>query len=563
MSIVFSDNILETDPNENAINLTTANLDVIINPNVHITATGTNSIGIASTASGQTLTISSGTKVSGAAQGLNFAGNNNSVHNAGKITGAASVFLGGPVTTGNQLVNDGEITTSDVRAIIMGDGSFMNRGTVNGLVDLQSVLNTNGTRGIIENSGTMTQGSTGNPDRYCISVSGAYLSADVRNTGLIDGNIKLGSTTLYGDIYDGRNGRITGFVDLNGGDDRAYGNAKYDETFLGGQGNDTIDGGGGNDVALYSNSRASYEIVTINGVTTVVGRVGKDAGTDMLTNVRFLKFTDKTVMLYNTKPDSIALKQSAFAEDMRANTVITTLSAHDADGDALTYTLNDPSGTFRIDGNALVLLKSLDYETRTSYAVTVEAKDAYGLATSQTLTLTVNNILETTARTLTGTAGADSLTGENGNDLISGLAGRDALNGLGGKDRINGGAGRDMLTGGGDQDIFVFDAKLAKTNTANKRYNLDRITDFSVKDDTIHLKKSVFKGITKKGVLSKGAFYASTKSAAHDADDRIIYNKKTGALLYDRDGSDHHYGAIQIATLSTKLGLKNTDFFVI
>jgi Ca2+-binding RTX toxin-like protein len=63
--------------------------------------------------------------------------------------------------------------------------------------------------------------------------------------------------------------------------------------------------------------------------------------------------------------------------------------------------------------------------------------------------------------------------------------------------------------------------------------------------------------------LSKGAFYASTKSAAHDASDRIVYNKNTGAVPYDQDGSGHRYEAIQIATLSTKLGLTNKDFFVI
>jgi Ca2+-binding RTX toxin-like protein len=84
-----------------------------------------------------------------------------------------------------------------------------------------------------------------------------------------------------------------------------------------------------------------------------------------------------------------------------------------------------------------------------------------------------------------------------------------------------------------------------------------------VADDTIHLTKGIFKGIAKTGVLSKGAFYAGTKSAAHDASDRIVYNKNTGAVLYDQDGSGHRYQAIQIATLATKLGLTNKDFFVI
>jgi Ca2+-binding RTX toxin-like protein len=144
--------------------------------------------------------------------------------------------------------------------------------------------------------------------------------------------------------------------------------------------------------------------------------------------------------------------------------------------------------------------------------------------------------------------------------MLFGFAGRDTLSGLGGNDRLSGGLGNDTLIGGTGQDVFVFDAKIAKTTAKNKTYNLDRITDFSVADDTIQLTKSVFSHIAKKGVLAKDAYY--TGVAAHDASDRIIYNKNTGALYYDDDGIGAH-AAIQIATLSTKLLLTNRDFYVV
>jgi Ca2+-binding RTX toxin-like protein len=353
-----------------------------------------------------------------------------------------------------------------------------------------------------------------------------------------------------------------------GGDDAFIGNAA-DNTFTGSRGNDTFDGGGGQDTAVFSGPARDYTITDLGSHRFKVTDLDERRdGEDTLKDIRILKFANKTDVLWNTKPDGIALSQTSFAENTLANTVITTLSAHDADGDALTYTLTDPTGTFRLDGPALVLLKALDYETRTSYSVTVESKDAYGLATTQTFTITVADVADTpdTPRdaplVLTGTSGANSLIGQGNNDILSGQSGKDRLYGYGGNDTLSGGLGNDTLSGGTGSDIFVFDTKLSKTNKLNKQQNLDRISDFTVVDDTIHLKKSVFSKIAKKGVLTKDAFYASTKSAAHDASDRIVYNKKTGALFYDKDGTGAHE-AIQIATLSTKLGLTHKDFFVI
>ena len=62
---------------------------------------------------------------------------------------------------------------------------------------------------------------------------------------------------------------------------------------------------------------------------------------------------------------------------------------------------------------------------------------------------------------------------------------------------------------------------------------MDRIVDFKAVDDTVRLENQVF-GALATGLLSSTAFF--TGPAAHDATDRIIYNKTTGALLYDADG---------------------------
>ncbi|MGO4574405.1 calcium-binding protein, partial [Microvirga sp. 2TAF3] len=89
----------------------------------------------------------------------------------------------------------------------------------------------------------------------------------------------------------------------------------------------------------------------------------------------------------------------------------------------------------------------------------------------------------------------------------------------------------------------------------NKKTNLDTITDFNVKDDTIWLDNAVFKKLgkgseAKPGQLAKGFFTIGDK--AKDKDDYLIYNKKTGVLSYDADGSGKGT-AVEIAKLSKNL----------
>ena len=95
-----------------------------------------------------------------------------------------------------------------------------------------------------------------------------------------------------------------------------------------------------------------------------------------------------------------------------------------------------------------------------------------------------------------------------------------------------------MLTGGKGKDMFVFATAL------NKATNLDKITDFNVKDDSIQLENAIFKKIGKGTPLKPGKlnkrFFALNK--AKDKNDYIIYNSKTGVLSYDADGSGKGQG---------------------
>ena len=68
------------------------------------------------------------------------------------------------------------------------------------------------------------------------------------------------------------------------------GNA-LNNTLTGLAGNDTIDGGAGIDIAVYSNARAGYTVTNTASGRTVSG----SEGTDTLTNIERLKFSDKSL----------------------------------------------------------------------------------------------------------------------------------------------------------------------------------------------------------------------------------------------------------------------------
>jgi len=142
--------------------------------------------------------------------------------------------------------------------------------------------------------------------------------------------------------------------------------------------------------------------------------------------------------------------------------------------------------------------------------------------------------------------------GTKKNDSYSGTDHKDKIDLGKGNDVLNGKGGNDVLKGGKGKDTFVFDTKLGPNN-------VDKIKDFKPKDDTIHLSSTVFTGLDK-GWLSDDAFIVG--SAAKDANDRIIYNKSTGALSFDADGNGSG-AAVQFAKLAKNLDVTAHDFFVI
>ncbi|MGO4389331.1 cadherin domain-containing protein [Microvirga sp. 2YAF29] len=254
------------------------------------------------------------------------------------------------------------------------------------------------------------------------------------------------------------------------------------------------------------------------------------------------------------KPSQILLDRSDVNEASVNGTVVGTLRAIDPDlgvQDTFTYTLlSDAGGRFALQGDRLVVANGskLDFEQAQSYSVMVRVTDKAGLTHDQLLTITVGDVANERA------------VGSPDNDLLIGGSGRDTLDGGLGNDTLNGGFGSDELTGGAGGDVFNFKDKLSA------KENLDRIADFKPREDKLWLDNAIFKKLGKAGSemapakLNKKYFKIGTQ--AEDKDDYLVYNKKTGILSYDADGSGKGK-AVAFAQLPKNLKLSAADFFVI
>jgi Ca2+-binding RTX toxin-like protein len=306
----------------------------------------------------------------------------------------------------------------------------------------------------------------------------------------------------------------------------------------GGVGSDTMTGGIGNDTYVVEGTLDQVIERPGQGTDTVLSSASLSLGADL--ERLFASSAAATTALNltgNELANSIQGNAGANILDGLAGIdVMGGLGGND------TYRVDNAADQVReaVNGGADRVLASVTYGLRAGSEVeTLATSNAAGTGVISFFGNEFNN-------TITGNAGLNQLKGLNGNDNISGLAGNDL---------IWGGLGSDTMSGGLGLDHFLFDTPLNPTT------NLDRIPDFSHADDTIRLAKAVFAAI----VTAAGSFLAASEfrvgAAAADADDRIIYNSATGAVLYDADGNK--VGApIQFAILPAGLGVTNGDFLL-
>lgn len=337
-----------------------------------------------------------------------------------------------------------------------------------------------------------------------------------------------GADTMYGgtDTTLNTSGQVIGVTDY----------------LFGETGNDTLDGKQGGDFMYGGTGDDTYYVDS--GSDHVIEKSGEGTHDKIITSLTSFTLNALT----NVEDLQTSNTSTTTTVILTGNASANILTGHagsdilDGKGGADTMNGGDGSDTYYVDnagdqitGEAAGLGDTDTVRTVLTYTLgagdDIEVLQAWTGLTSGGATVT-----STTAMDLTG------------NTLDQKLIGNTGINHLDGK------TGNDTLTGGGGNDYFDF------TTTAGA-LNKDTITDFNSLYDTIRIENAVFTALgSVTGTLASNKFYLGT--AAHDLDDRIIYNRATGELHYDSNGSAAG-GDVVFAVLSNKATVAVSDIVVI
>ncbi|WP_392534808.1 beta strand repeat-containing protein [Nostoc sp. C117] len=384
-------------------------------------------------------------------------------------------------------------------------------------------------------------------------------SAAINGTGNSLKNILTGNTAA--NILSGQDGNDS--LIGGAGNDTLFGGTG-DDTLDGGLGSDALDGGVGNDI---------YIVDSLSDTITE----GLNAGTDLVKSSVTWVLADNLENLTLTGSGAINGTGNILNNILTGNTGANILSGQDGNDSVIGGSGNDTlfggAGDDTLDGGTGI--DSLDggvgndtYIVDNLNDVVIEGLDAGTDLVKSSINWVLGNNLENLTLTGTGTINgtgnslnnivtgnnaANTLTGGDGNDSLFGNSGNDTLLGGAGDDLLTGGVGRDVLTGGIGRDGF----DLAGSRTGG----YDTITDFTLGDDNIFVSKTEFAlSQSPNTTLNASLFLLGT--SATTASDRFIYDKNTGNLFFDLDGTGKA-AQVQIAQFSNQVMLTNANFTVI
>ena len=232
------------------------------------------------------------------------------------------------------------------------------------------------------------------------------------------------------------------------------------ESIMAGTGNDTVSGGGSQDLFTIN---LGDGINTINDFTGV--GIGTDPSTDALVNIDTLKFEGDGLIAQNmllTQSENDLLV--SFEEFEDTEVILSNVALEDLDNLRKATGASEDIGNILFDGDIAFQ----------------DGFDVFNANTDRTQVFQHNSVtfLNDLDNLVSGFDNSDDvINGQNGNDTLNGLSSNDLLRGGDGDDILIGGFGQDTLVGGDGNDIYAF----------APRTGIDLITDFTDTQDAIAL----------------------------------------------------------------------------
>jgi hypothetical protein len=448
------------------------------------------------------------------AGGTGVAGDTITLLDGGTVVGTTTVAANGTWSLTTSSLASGSHTLSATQADAHGTSapSLSMHATIRlGTPNTVSLVGTAASDSLSGGAGNDTMNGAAGNDFYRVNRAG-----DVVIEAAGEGTDRVLTSVSYG-LTPGQSIETLSTIDASATTAINLRGNEFANVLTGNAGNNTLDGLGGADSMKGGLGNDTYIVDTAGDLVTELAGQGTDTVKASVSRVLGNNCENLTLTGFgNINGTGNAL----------VNTLLGNSGNNILDGKASADTMRGGAGndTYVVDnaGDLVVELAS-------------QGTDTVRSSVSYTLSNNIENLTLAGVGNISGTGNAlvNTVLGNNGANLINGMAGSDTLRGLGGS------------------DSFRF-------STAFGAGNIDHILDYNVAADTIQLENAVFTGLAG-GTLAAGAFFIG--AAAHDADDRIIYNATNGALFFDSNGSAAG-GAVQFATVTVGLAMTSNEFFV-
>jgi len=336
-----------------------------------------------------------------------------------------------------------------------------------------------------------------------------------------------------------------------GGNDVLFGDQGYD-SLVGGDGSDRLDGGAGRDTMV---GGTGNDVYYVDDPADLV-REASGAGTDVVRSSYNYTLPANVENLILVGPLVFNGTGNALANVLTGNALnnkLIGLQGRDSIvGGGGNDTMDGGAGVDTLVGGAGNDLYYLDLATDQFVELAGGGTDTLITEVSWTLGANVENLQLSSIFSPSWEADNNG-TGNSLANQITGNAGANTLRGGAGNDTLNGAIGRDTLIGGAGDDTFLFQA------INNATTNLLTISDFVSADDSLSFNHISYKKLNTLGALPSANFHLGATAA--DGDDYLIYNRSTGVLYYDADGSGF-LGQLQIAQFKAGTAIAAADLFV-